>query len=376
MNTNTLLQRYRPLWLGALITFFFIIVLRMIGFLLIDPNETAANLTIFTIWWLFLAFLLYRFDRVTHKMQLLGHLGIMGGLLVSAIIVGSSSAIDDNPLTITLLVTAALYLLRWMAPAFFRLYQWVIVGSYVVLLAIFAVARFTPDYFQANSDVLYAAFFWPVPLLLLLWVYQQWKWLKSIRAEKAEAELALLKSQINPHFFFNTLNNLYSLTVEQSPKAPEMIVKLSEMMRYTIYEGKKEWVPLMEEVTYLQNYLELQEIRHHHQVRISFYQDLDPGVEVSPLLFIVLLENAFKHGAEHLLEDAYIQMKLVAKNNRIIFSIENNFDPKAQAVTTDGIGLENLRRRLDLVYPANYTLETTTTDSVYEAVLTIVLRKK
>jgi hypothetical protein len=368
---NTLLHRYRPLWLGALVTFFFIVILRAMGFLLIDPSETGANLVIFTFWWLLLAFLLYRFDQVAHKMQLLGHLGIMAFLLVSAIIVGSSSAFDDNPLTITLLVAAALYLLRWVAPDFFRLYQWLIIGSYIILLAIFAVARFTPAYFQANSGALYAAFFWPVPLLLMLWVYQQWKWIKSIRAQKAEAELALLKSQINPHFFFNTLNNLYSLTVEQSPKAPDMIVKLSEMMRYTIYEGKKEWVPLMEEVTYLQNYLELQEIRHHQQVSISFYQEVDPGVEVSPLLFIVLLENAFKHGAEHLLEDAYIQLKLIAKNGQITFSVENNFDPEAPKTTAEGIGLENLRRRLDLIYPAKYTLQTKATDNVYQTVLTI-----
>ncbi|WP_367391379.1 sensor histidine kinase [Lewinella sp. LCG006] len=368
---NNLLQRYRPLWLGALITLFLVISLRAIGFLLIDPSEMGPNLVIFTFWWLLLAFLLYRFDRVAHKMKLLGHLGIMAFLLIAAIVVGSSSAFDDNPLTITLLIAAALYLFRWLVPNFFRLYQWFIIGSYLVLLTIFAVARFKPAYFEAHSDVLYAAFFWPVPLLLALWVYQQWKWLKSIRAEKAEAELALLKSQINPHFFFNTLNNLYSLTVEQSPKAPEMIVKLSEMMRYTIYEGKKEWVPVLEEVHYLQNYLELQEIRHHHQVNISFYQELEPGVQVSPLLFIVLLENAFKHGAEHLLKDAYIQLQLVAKESQITFSVENNFDPEVLTSSTDGIGLENLRRRLNLVYPGNYTLKTIKTDNTYQAILTI-----
>lgn len=368
---NTLLHRYRPLWLGALITLFFIIVLQEMGFLLIDPSETGANVVIFTFWWLLLAFLLYRFDQVAQKMQLLGHLGIMAFLLISAIIMGSTSAIDDNPLTITLLVAAALYLLRWIAPAFFRHYQWLILGSYAVLLVVFAVARFSPDYFQAHSGELYAAFFWPVPVLLLLWFYQQWKWIKSIRAEKAAAELALLKSQINPHFFFNTLNNLYSLTVEQSPQAPDMIVKLSEMMRYTIYEGKKEWVPLAEEVSYLQNYLELQKIRHHQQLRISFDLDVDPNMQVSPLLFIVLLENAFKHGAEHLLENAYIQLSLRTEEGQILFSVENNFDPEAPKTKGEGIGLKNLRRRLDLVYPNNYTFQTTTTDNVFQAILTI-----
>ena len=182
---NTLLHRYRPLWLGALVTLFFVVILRAMGFLLIDPGETGPNIVIFTFWWLLLAFLLYRFDRVSQKMQVLGHLGVMVALLVAALIMGSTSAIDDNPLTIALLVAAALYLLRWVAPVFFRRYSWLIVGSYVALLAIFAVARFTPDYFQAHSGELYAAFFWPVPVLLLLWFYQQWRWIKSIRAEKS-----------------------------------------------------------------------------------------------------------------------------------------------------------------------------------------------
>ena len=146
-------------------------------------------------------------------------------------------------------------------------------------------------------------------------------------------------------------------------------------MRYTIYEGKKEMVPVSEEVAYLQHYIELHEIRQHQKVDITFADEVAEGVMVSPLLFIVLLENAFKHGAERLLSDAFIDLQLNATPNQIRFEIRNNFDPEEQP-PTPGIGLANLRRRLNLVYPEQHQLDLSSNNNIYSAILTIDLTQR
>ena len=123
----------------------------------------------------------------------------------------------------------------------------------------------------------------------MIWVYDRWKWFNALKSEKAKAELELLKTQVNPHFLFNTLNNLYALTVKQSKEAPEVVLKLSDMMRYTIYEGKNDRVPISEEISYIKNYMALHSIRHHKTVSLEFEHHTLPDDEVAPLLFIILL---------------------------------------------------------------------------------------
>ena len=192
----------------------------------------------------------------------------------------------------------------------------------------------------------------------MLWFYEQWKWFRTLKAEKAEAELALLRSQVNPHFFFNTLNNLYSLVVHQSEKAPEVILKLSDMMRYTIYEGKKDKVSLKEEIEYLQGYIDLHKIRYQKEVDIRFETSEESELQIAPLLFIVPLENAFKHGVESLREGAYIHasVKTDIQNEKLVFEISNNFEEK-NPDSEKGIGLANLRQRLELLYPDQHQLD-------------------
>ena len=190
--------------------------------------------------------------------------------------------------------------------------------------------------------------------------------MKSLKAEKMEIELALLKSQINPHFFFNTLNNLYGLAVEKSDKAPEMILKLSDMMRYTIYEGKEKSVFLKDEISYLENFIELHKIRFQKKVDIKFDKQVDDTIEIAPLLLIILLENAFKHGVESMTEDAYIHINLKTDAKKLFFSVENNFDPQKES-GTKGIGLENLKQRLELIYPKQYSYFESIVENVYRA---------
>lgn len=208
-----------------------------------------------------------------------------------------------------------------------------------------------------------------VSYLILSWLFSQIRSIRQLRNERGRAELMMLKSQVNPHFFFNTLNNLYGLTVEKSDLAPKVVLKISDMMRYTIYEGKKDFVPLSEELEYLKNFIELHEMRYHKKVDIQFnHQILDEDNQVTPLLFIILLENAFKHGVESLTKDAYIHISLIAGNGKVAFAIENNFDPAEQS-EEPGIGLENLKRRLELIYPKKHGLSLLKKDHVYQAQL-------
>jgi len=216
-----------------------------------------------------------------------------------------------------------------------------------------------------------ALYFILVFVSIAYWLFKQIKSLIRLKNEKAKTELMHLKSQVNPHFFFNMLNNLYGLVDKDAKKAQELILKLSDMMRYSIYDGEKDTVLLSEEITYLENYIELHKMRYHKAIAIQFNIDTnDTDYEIMPLLFIILLENAFKHGVENLREHAYVHINLVARNNELNFEIENNFD-ETQDNPETGIGLKNLKRRLELVYPKNHTLTLSKTDTIYNATLNI-----
>jgi two-component system sensor histidine kinase AlgZ len=192
-----------------------------------------------------------------------------------------------------------------------------------------------------------------------------------LKHEKSKTELLHLQSQVNPHFFFNMLNNLYGL-VEQNPKkAQSVILGLSDMMRYSIYDGQKEWVTLEQEVTYLKNHIELHKMRYHKKVHTQFHVEIDEEhTIVMPLLFIILLENAFKHGVEKLRADAFVSVSLISEGKSICFEVENNFDLTDESIV--GIGLENLRRRLDLVYPRKYKLTVSVSENVYRTQLMLM----
>ena len=212
-------------------------------------------------------------------------------------------------------------------------------------------------------------------LLIILgvsWFTKQIISLIKLKNEKAKTELLHLKSQVNPHFFFNTLNNLYGLVGTDVNKAQQLILKLSDMMRYSIYEGERDLVTLKEEVDYLKNYIELHKMRYHKEIDVQFEIQIDEEYKVMPLLFIILLENAFKHGLENLHEDAYVHLNMKTKNNEVFFEIENNFDV-LQPKGDNGIGLKNLKRRLELVYPKKHILTFSTRENVYKAHIALQL---
>ncbi len=175
--------------------------------------------------------------------------------------------------------------------------------------------------------------------------------------QKAEAELKFLKSQIHPHFLFNTLNNLYAQTLEKSDQAPETVLQLSELLSYILYEGNQDRVLLGRELEQLKNYLELEKLRYQERVNITL--DIQDGIaelEVIPLLFLPLLENAFKHGVKPDPRKSEIRLTVTEKDEKLHIACLNTIPEHSSPQQTGGIGLENLEQRLKLSYGQHYNL--------------------
>ena len=182
---------------------------------------------------------------------------------------------------------------------------------------------------------------------------------KEIENEKLMAELRFLKAQINPHFLFNTLNNLYYLAFTNSPNTTEVIAKLSGMMRYMIYDSNHVKVPMSKEIEYMENYIALEKLRLNNQIPINFeVRGNTNNLTIVPLIFITFLENAFKHGVSNNSEDAWVNILIEIEGNQCIYKVENSKIPKnTNNEEKSGIGLQNLKRRLALSYPENYELK-------------------
>ncbi len=184
---------------------------------------------------------------------------------------------------------------------------------------------------------------------------------QELEKQNMQSELRFLKSQINPHFLFNTLNNLYALTLKKSDKAPEIVIKLSEMMRYMLYECNERRVPLSKEVNYIKNYLDLERLRQGKNVDIAFTVNGNVHEQkIAPLMFIPFLENSFKHGLSNNINRGFVNIELDVADNEIHLFIENSKPdalPNQMHKRSGGIGLVNVRRRLNLLYPNNYQLD-------------------
>lgn len=212
-----------------------------------------------------------------------------------------------------------------------------------------------------------------LPIVLALQWGKQNNKILSLEKENSQRELDLLKQQLNPHFFFNTLNNLYALSLQKSDKTPETILQLSELMRYTIYKGQEKSVKLSQEIDYINDYIQLQQIRLQKNLNFEFNKKVnDEQLEIVPLLLIVFVENAFKHGIEPAEDEASLKLYLSANHKSLYFSCENSFDPE-ENVHHQGIGIDNLRKRLELLYPNKHTLDITATDHIFKAELKLQL---
>lgn len=194
--------------------------------------------------------------------------------------------------------------------------------------------------------------------------------------ELREAELSRLKTQMQPHFLFNTLNNLYGLTLERSDRAPEVVLRISEMLDYVLYGSERPLVPLSGEVEHLEAYVDLERLRYEERVEIQLYVDLDqPTACIAPLLLTPFVENSFKHGATMTADASWVHIRLHAANGQLFFDVENGKPVRvpsdALPEETAGIGLDNVRRRLRLLYPELHELRIDETGDRYAVHLRI-----
>jgi len=186
-----------------------------------------------------------------------------------------------------------------------------------------------------------------------------------------EQELYYLKKQIHPHFLFNTLNTIYGLALKKSEHTPDIILKLSNLLDYILYQVDKPRVSLKDEVLHIKEYIELEKIRFQDTLNITFNSNVIEGdIQIAPMLLMPFVENAFKHGAR---KNGYLEIliDIRAKNRTLDFCIKNSVLPSEVKEGSNGIGLENFRKRLDLHYNGKYDLETQITDEWYSARLTI-----
>ncbi len=197
---------------------------------------------------------------------------------------------------------------------------------------------------------------------------------QQLRIERQQAELNYLKSQTNPHFLFNTLNNIYSLSRDKSDLAPESILRLSKILRYMLYETSGPYIAIEQDLKIIDDYIALEQLRYDDSLRINFNYDLeDMRQSLPPLLLMPLVENAFKHGVSETRDRPYVDIHLTIKNRQLLFIVKNSTgDPASDNKAKVNIGLSNLRRQLELLY-TDYQLDVQQGDYIFTATLKINL---
>lgn len=199
----------------------------------------------------------------------------------------------------------------------------------------------------------------------------------ELKAIIKESELEFLKSQINPHFLFNNLNNLYAYAIENSPKTPAIILELSSVLRYMLYECREKFVPLGREIEHLKNFTQLNELQIEERGVVSFHaHNIHSDFQIAPLILIVFIENAFKHSQASQSSNIAIAIAIrISEDGKLDFLCKNNFQSVAQANhSANGIGLQNVKKRLQLLYPNAHQLNIHQTDQQYEVSLSMQLQ--
>jgi sensor histidine kinase YesM len=198
--------------------------------------------------------------------------------------------------------------------------------------------------------------------------------LKQTEEEKLSAQIASLQSQINPHFLFNTLNNIYATAIDTSPQTAEMVAQLSEMMRYSMRDIQKDLVDLGEEIGYIDNYIALQQMRLDRKVKLDYLQEGNfSGFEIAPMLLISFIENAFKHGV-NAEEHSHISIRISMRGHTLDLHVRNNkVHVQSETSVHSGLGIANTRSRLKLIYPRTHVLTIQETDATFDVSLQITL---
>lgn len=196
-------------------------------------------------------------------------------------------------------------------------------------------------------------------------------------AAQSQSELKLLQSQLSPHFLFNTLNNIYGISLSRHERVPPLLLKLSDLLRYSVYDAREQFVPLQNELEYIHNYIDFEKIRVGEKLMLTTELEyhIDPRIRIAPLLLIVFIENAFKHAKNTTEQKIFIDIKLKVWGKNILFSVKNSSQPSqtAKGVLKEhsGFGLDNVRKRLELLYKDEYTLNIDDEDDYYIVVLQV-----
>lgn len=209
--------------------------------------------------------------------------------------------------------------------------------------------------------------------LLKKW-YQENERKEQAEKEKNKIELEMLKAQVHPHFLFNTLNNLYSLTLVQSKNAPVVVTHLSDLLRYMLYECNEKEVPLDKEIEVLKKYVELEKLRYGNRIDVSFVCDGNTSqLKIAPLMLLPFAENSFKHGVSEELDQCWVNIHFHAEGNNLSFHLSNSYSHNKKTSTTGGLGLSNIKKRLDLLYPGKYELSFSQDNEIYNVKLKLEL---
>ncbi len=199
-------------------------------------------------------------------------------------------------------------------------------------------------------------FLTPTALLVIAQFYKNQQAYLKLSEQKKSNELAVLKHQLNPHFLFNTLNNLYALAIKKSDQTPDVIAKLSEILDYMLYGCNDKYVSIQKEIELIDNYLALEKIRYGKRVNIEFIKKIDAPVNIAPLILLTFIENAFKHGVSQELKEASIQIEILLEHNYIDVRIKNSIAQNRVASKKQSIGIINVKKQLALLYEDTYSL--------------------
>ncbi|HEY8957761.1 sensor histidine kinase [Chitinophaga sp.] len=294
---------------------------------------------------------------------------------------------------IALLIVIAYLNLHYFLPRYLLKKRYLAYFTAVVISVLgYLAAQSLFDYYlygyvvgpMRNSDLVeslsynFFSTLWYIGLMLALKLSMDWYgqqlMIQKITVEKLNAEVNFLRAQVNPHFLFNALNNLYALTLKQSALAPDVVLKLSDMMEYMLYDSTDAKVLLEKEITYLNNYIELERLRFSAESMIVLNADVElNGEEIAPLLLLPLLENAFKHGLSKQVENSWLNVDIQLQKATLTVTIENSKPTTATRKSKGGIGLDNLQKRLELLYPSRHQLELEDRKSSFLAKLVIEL---
>ena len=255
-----------------------------------------------------------------------------------------------------------------------------------LLLTLFLVVRLLyaeQKLFPEMIDVMMLFFnlFFVVFIAIAIKLYKRWSEKdyreQKVQKEKVEAELQMLKTQINPHFLFNTLNSIYVLAMKNSDQTASTVMKLSDILDYILYKIDAPRIAIADEIQIIENYIELEKVRFTDRAELTFTHNfISKDLQIPPMLIIPFVENAFKHGVSRSMEKAWIKISITEENKRLDISVSNSKSQNPMKSKTGGIGLVNAKKRLDLLFNEDYTLDIAEKNNRYDVLLSIPINQQ